>query len=117
MLVLGPDVKIYLSTEVADMRKAINGLSVLVLDVIKENPQSGHVFVFFNKAKNKVKCLCWDRNGFILHYKRLERGRFKVSQGSDGTIELSHDQLSWLLVGLDFMLMDTFSDLNYAHYY
>ena len=118
MLNLRDDVKVFVSLEPVDMRKAINGLSCLVLDTLSESPQSGHIFVFTNKAKNKVKCLLWDRNGFVLHYKRLERSRFKFpAANSDGVIEVNQDQLSWLLAGLDFLLMRKFSDLNYAHYY
>lgn len=118
MLKLLEDIKVFVNLEPVDMRKAINGLSCLVLDTLSESPQSGHVFVFTNKAKNKVKCLLWDRNGFVLHYKRLERSRFKFpAANSDGVIEVSQEQLSWLLAGLDFLLMHEFYELNYENYY
>lgn len=117
MLMLREDLRVYLSTHPEDMRKAIDGLCGLVVDVIKQQPQTGHVFIFINKAKNKVKRLYWDRNGFVLLYKRLERGKFKIDRHLEGILELSQDQLRWLLAGLDFRLMNQFSELNYANYY
>ena len=118
MLSLRDDIKVFVNLELVDMRKAIDGLSCLVLETLTEPPQSGHIFVFTNKTKNKVKCLLWDCNGFVLHYKRLERSRFKFpAANNDGVIEVSQDQLSWLLAGLDFLLMREFSELNCAHYY
>lgn len=118
MLNLRDDIKVFVSLDPIDMRKAIDGLSSLVMDVLSQSPQSGHVFVFTNKTRNKVKCLVWDRNGFVLHYKRLERTRFKFPKSNaEGVIEVSEDQLNWLLAGLDFLLMHEFSELNYAYYY
>jgi len=117
MLTLTDGSQVYLSLMPVDMRKSINGLSVLVFDALSKSPQSGDVFIFYNKTKNKVKLLFWDRNGFVLYYKRLERGKFKFSQATEGVIELHEDQLSWLLAGLDFQLMQEFSDLNYSDYY
>lgn len=118
MLVLSENVKVYISLEPIDMRKAIDGLSVLVVEVIKESPQSGHVFLFHNKQRNKVKALYWDRNGFIMHYKRLERGRFKFHRDkSSDCIEISKAQLEWLFAGLDFMTMAQFPELNFKDYF
>lgn len=115
---LRDEIKVFVYLKPIDMRKAINGLSVLVLDALSQIPQSGHVFVFTNKAKNKVKCLLWEHNGFVLHYKRLERCRFKWPRlNEDGVIEINESQLNWLLAGLDFALMKQFSGLNYTHYY
>lgn len=99
------------------MRKSINGLSALVLSVFKKQPTSGHLFVFYNQYRDKIKILQWDRNGFILHYKRLEKGKFQFKKTAEDVIELSSDQLSWLLAGLDFMLMNDFAELNYSSYY
>jgi transposase len=57
--------------------------------------------------------LFWDRNGFVLYHKRLERGKFHVKTNADGHMELSQQQLDWLLAGLDFSLMSSFPELNY----
>jgi len=67
---------VHLATEPVDMRKSINGLSVLVADHLELSPLSGSLFVFYNKARDKIKILYWDRNGFCLWYKRLEKHRF-----------------------------------------
>ena len=100
------------------MRNSINGLSALIGDVFEQSPMSRHLFLFYNKAKDKVKLVFWDRNGFVLYYKRLEKGRFKLKQSLDKkTIELTKEQLDWLLAGLDFQLMHEFSELNYSQYY
>ena len=118
MLQLAEDAQVYLSTEPADMRKAIDGLVSLVVEQLNLNPQSGCVFLFRNKQANKVKALIWNKNGFVLHYKRLEKGRFRFPKKLNATyLEITSQQLSWLLAGLDFMLMDTFSELDFSTYY
>ena len=111
-------IKVYVQLTPVDMRKAINGLTALVVDNFSLPPQSGDLFIFYNKSRDKVKAIYWDKNGFVLHYKRLDRAKFKFSKSAkDGALEISHDQLQWLFAGLDFQLMNQFSDLNYEHYY
>ena len=101
-----------------DMRNSINGLSAKIGDVFEASAMSQHLFIFYNKARDKVKLVFWDRNGFVLYYKRLEKGRFKFNKSSDKqTIELSENQLNWLLAGLDFQLMHEFKEINYSEYY
>jgi transposase len=118
MLSLTDGIKVFVSLSPVDMRKSINGLSALILDVFTKSPQSRHIFLFYNKSKDKVKLIFWDRNGFVLYYKRLEKSRFKFNKSSDNqTIEISHNQLQWLLAGLDFQLMNEFNNLNYSEYY
>ncbi len=93
---------VHLATEPVDMRKSINGLSVLASDYLELNPLSGALFVFYNRGRDKIKVLYWDRNGFCLWYKRLEKHRFHIPEcTSESSVELSPDQLSWLLGGLD----------------
>ena len=116
-LTLAENINVYVSLTPVDMRKSINGLSALVLSVFKKQPTSGHLFVFYNQSKDKIKILHWDRNGFFLYYKRLEKGKFRFKKTADEVVELSTDQLSWLLAGLDFMLMNDFKELNYSNYY
>ena len=100
------------------MRKSINGLSAMIVDVFNESPQSPHLFIFYNKARNKVKLIFWDRNGFVLYYKRLDKGRFKLSCSTkNNTFEITSNQLQWLLAGLDFELMHQFNHINYSEYY
>ena len=118
MLTLRDSLKVFIKLAPVDMRKSINGLTALVADELTESPQSGHVFVFYNKARDKVKLVYWDRNGFALHYKRLDKGRFKM-KNVDGVdeCEVSEQQLNWLLAGLDFDLMGQFNELKYDKYY
>jgi len=118
MLTLREGLKIFVSLTPVDMRKSIDGLNALVLDELKCAPQSGHLFLFYNKKKDKVKMVYWDRNGFVLHYKRLDRGRFKLSTSEkEDVIEIEEQQLQWLLAGLEFQLMQAFNELNYEYYY
>ena len=118
MLTLKEDTQVYLCLQLVDMRKAINGLSVSVIDLLNKESTSGHLFIFFNKNKDKVKILWWDKNGYIIHYKRLEKGHFKIPKGLENkSMNIGSKQLNWLLAGLDFNLMNEFSDLNYSDYY
>jgi len=114
MLKLRPEIEIYVNREPIDMRKSIDGLSGLVQERFHQHPQSGHVFIFFNRARDKAKLLWWDRNGFVLYYKRLERHRFVVPPlDKGGALLISETQLNGLLAGLDFMLMGHFDELEY----
>jgi transposase len=100
MLRPGNDVQVYLHTQPVDMRKSINGLSVLVEQEMELSPSMEAVFVFCNRGRDKVKLLCWERNGFIVWYKRLEKQRFRWPKAGD-TVSLTGQQLNWLLDGFD----------------
>lgn len=114
MLKLRSGVEIYLSTAVIDMRKSIDTLSMLVLDEFSGDPRSGHVFIFLNRTLDKAKLLYWDRNGFVLHYKRLEKHRFIVKKiPGKRHFVLNHLQLNGFLAGLDFQLMGEFEEIEY----
>lgn len=118
MLTPDDSIKIYVQKSPVDMRKSINGLTALIVDNFSMTPQSGNVFIFYNKKRDKVKAVYWDKNGFVLHYKRLDRGRFKFSKSQEGgVLEINQQQIQWLFAGLDFQLMDQFSKINYEHYY
>ena len=71
MLSLPPSVKIFIARGVTDLRKSFDTLAALVCEVIDEDPQSGHLFVFLNRRRNRVKILWWDRSGYFLLAKRL----------------------------------------------
>lgn len=104
MLSLPPSVRIFVARKPLDMRRSFDGLSAAVMEIIDEDPQSGHVFVFFNKARTHVKCLVWDRSGYWIFYKRLEHGRFQVfdrAVGTRGAFELRASELALLLEGID----------------
>lgn len=100
MLKTGID-QVYLAMGSTDLRKSIDGLSILVQESFNLNPFSRSLFVFCNRKRDKVKILEWDLNGFWLHYKRLEKGAFKWPTNSDSKTLLVHDrEFRWLLDGL-----------------
>ena len=75
-MLLVSDCKVFLCLEPVDMRKSYEGLSSLVQSILQQDPLSGHLFVFLNKKRNRVKILYWQLNGFCLWQKRLEKGKF-----------------------------------------
>lgn len=93
---------IWLYPQPIDFRKQLDGLVMLVADHLQLNPSSGQLFLFRNRTANKIKILYWERNGFWLCYKRLEKGKLKFPAISDKAMQLTVEQFSWLLSGLDF---------------
>lgn len=101
---LRPDVSVqaYLYAEPVDMRKSIDGLSILVEQEMELKPNMAALFVFCNRGRDKVKILYWERNGFVVWYKRLERERFKWPKVVDNdALSLTGQELNWLLDGFD----------------
>ena len=93
--------RVYLALGSTDMRKSINGLSIIVEQAMALNPFSGELFVFCNRRRNIIKILYWDRNGFCLWHKRLEKDRFKWPKSEKEVMAIDQSQLQWLLYGLD----------------
>jgi len=106
--------KVYLAVGSTDMRKSINGLSILVEHTLEMDPFCGHLFAFCNRRRNMVKILYWDRNGFCLWHKRLEKHRFKWPSFSEEIMEIDQRELTWLLEGLDIGQPRAHGILNYA---
>lgn len=104
MLTLPPSVQIYLALDPVDLRAAFDGLSALVRHGMGRNPLDGHLYVFLNRRANRVKILWFDRNGWTLLYKRLERGQFRVPTAvASGTshAEIESAELALMLEGID----------------
>jgi transposase len=103
MFGLGPATHIYLAAGATDMRKGFEGLYGLVRDRLRCEPLSGHVFLFANAQRNRLKMLFWDGSGLWVCAKRLERGRFGWPDGAGGQskIVLSHEELAMLVGGID----------------
>lgn len=102
MLTLPPSVRIYVAVGTSDLRRSIDGLSALVRDQLGGDPFSGHLFLFRNRRGDRLKILVWDRSGFWVMYKRLERGTFSWPQGeARAPIELGATELMMLLGGVD----------------
>lgn len=97
-----------------DFRKSIDGLSTLVQDELVENPFSKTLFLFFSKDKKKIKILYWDRNGFCIWQKRLEKDKFKLPKNIfTKSIIINQAQLEWLLSGYDFWKQKPFAAIEY----
>ena len=95
-------VKIYVRVGQTDMRKQINGLSLIVEEEFEINPFGKNIFLFCNKARNRIKILYWDRNGFCLWLKRLEKDKFPWPKGKSEAKEIETGHLRMILDGIDF---------------
>ena len=105
---------IYLHREPVDFRKAMNGLMIIVEQEMELSPFDDALFVFCNKARDKLKVLYWEQTGFCLWYKRLEKDKFKWPRKSRKPImTLSEQQWDWLLSGIDITKMHTHKPLIY----
>jgi len=94
--------KVYVRPGVTDMRKHAGGLSVLVQEHMELDPLSGSLFIFCNRRRNILKVLYWERNGFALWSKKLEKHRYPWPQDERKVSEITQEQLRWLLDGIDF---------------
>ena len=103
MFGLPPSVRIYFATELTDMRNGIDGLRAIVESALRHDAYGGHLFVFVGKSKDKLKILFWDRSGFVLYLKRLEKGRFQLPavDARRKHVEMEPAQLAMLLDGID----------------
>jgi transposase len=102
MLSLPSNVRIYLCATPTDMRKSFDGLGGLVQSVFQRNLLDGHLFLFLNRRRDRIKILYWDRDGLALWYKRLEAGTFETPPVATGQaqVELDATQLALLLNGI-----------------
>lgn len=115
MITFDTEATVYLHQQAVDFRKQINGLSVIVQDSLLLDPFSVSLFVFTNRGRNRIKILYWDRNGFCLWMKRLEKDRFawpKPAQGESVTV--SCEELRWLLDGFDIWRQPPHQRLHFA---
>jgi transposase len=97
-------VRIFIGSTPIDMRKSIDGLMAIVQEELREDAYSGHLFVFVSRRCDRVKILTFDKGGFVLYYKRLEGGRFRLPHmdPSSMAVEIDATQLAMLLDGIDF---------------
>ena len=102
MLSLPPSCRYFLYRDHADMRKSFDGLSGLVRQGLRKDPLSGDVFTFFNRRRSQVKLLLWERDGFSIYYKRLEKGTYElpVMDEKNSSIALRSDDLMLILGGI-----------------
>jgi transposase len=99
-----------------DFRKAVNGLIDVVLTELQADVHK-HIFIFYNRSRNKIKILAWHKNGFVLLLKQLEKGHFFNTQCDTEVMNVTPKQLSWLLAGLDWVSMSTWGELEYRDFH
>jgi len=117
MFLPSDNIKVYLALGHTDMRKSINGLSILVNEYMELNPFSGHLFVFCNRRQNMIKVLYWDRNGFCLWHKRLEKHFFKWPTSQSEIMVIGKRELSWLMDGLSIHQIEAHKTLKFSALY
>lgn len=99
-----PQVKILVCRQPVDMRKSFDGLASAVIELVDHDPQSGHLFLFFNRRRTMMKALVWESSGYWVLAKRLDRGRYQVfdrAAASEGHFEMTSSELALLLDGID----------------
>lgn len=102
MLSLPPTVRVFVALAATDMRKSFDGLANETRQQIAQDPLSGHLFVFFNRRRTLVKVLYWDRNGYCVVAKRLERGTFHLAHANEqDVVEVEAAELALILEGID----------------
>lgn len=104
MLSVVAGTRIFLAVDPTDMRKGFDGLQGLVTSVLNQNPLSGHLFLFVNRRRDKLKVLYWDGDGLAIWYRRLEQGTYQLPtvEQDQVTVEMRCDELTMLLRGIDF---------------
>jgi len=117
MFLPSANIKVYLALGITDMRKSINGLSILVSEQLELDPFSGHLFAFCNRKRNMLKILYWDRNGFCLRHKRLEKHSFKWPTVKMEMMTIGKRELAWLMDGLEIHQTEAHSRLKYSALY
>ena len=103
MLTVPAQVKIYVALEPTDMRRGFPGLSGQVRSTLEQDPLSGHLFLFRNRRRDRIKILFWDGDGYAIYYKQLSRGTFEFPEPKDETaasVEIRASELSMLLDGI-----------------
>lgn len=102
MIPVPANTRVWLAAGVTDMRRGFNTLAAQAQSVLKQDPYSGHLFVFRGRRGDLIKVIWWDGQGACLFAKRLERGRFVWPASKDGKVSVSPAQLSMLLEGIDW---------------
>jgi transposase len=104
---------IYLYRDPVDFRKSFRGLAAIVEQELGQNPFNGGLYAFTNRQRNKIKCLYWEDNGFVLYYKSLAEEKFRWPRKGDEVVSLTGQQINWLLDGYDISLMTGHKKLHY----
>lgn len=106
---------IMLCTQPVDFRKSIDGLVNVVLSDLDSDPRKS-IYIFFNRATDRIKMLAWHKNGFVLLLKRLEKGHFFNMENDEPSVSVTQQQLGWLLAGLDWVSMTEWGELEFRDF-
>ena len=105
--------KVYLYREAVDFRKSYRGLAAIVEQELGHNPFSGTLYVFTNRRYNRLKCVFWEDNGFVLYYKALAEDKFHWPRGDETVLTVTGQQLNWLLDGYNIMQLNAHKKRHY----
>jgi transposase len=105
--------QVYLYRKPVDFRKSYRGLAVIVEQELGHNPFSGQLYVFINRHRNRLKCLFWENNGFVLYYKALAEERFRWPDEDQTLLTVTGQQLNWLLDGYAILQLRGHKRLHY----
>lgn len=114
MIQFSASIRVYVNFEVVDFRRGLDGLLSLIQSTFARNPQEDYLFLFCDGSRKKIKAVFWDKNGFVLLYKRLEVGKFQFPKNREGKIELNRLQLECLLSGMSFLLQNREKPCQYS---
>ena len=118
MITISSDLKLLIYNQNVDMRKAIDGLATIIVDSMQLEPQAKIMFIFYNSSRDKFKAMVWEGNGFLLLYKRLEKGKFKFPKNIvDDHYEIDADLFNWLRKGFDFYALKQHPELKISKYF
>lgn len=117
MLLPSSGIKVFLGIGQTDMRKSIDTLSILVSEQMHQDIFSGNLYVFCNRSRTIVKILYWDRNGFCIWQKRLEKDKFRWPESEKEAEEIGMRELSWLIEGLEISQSNAHERLKYNSVY
>lgn len=115
-MMLPENIDIYLYLEPTDMRKSIDTLCMLIKESLSLDPGSGHLFLFCNRGKNKIKALYYEKNSFTLWYRRLECGKYIFPKDGQGHIQMSREHFEWLLASNQYSQVSNLTNVFYEHF-
>lgn len=115
MLTFSAGIRVFVCTQVADMRKGFDGLSAMATEVMRQDPLSGHLFVFRNHRGDRLKVLYWGGDGLCLWYKRLEAGTFELRKGEGGAVEITSAELMMLIEGISMARVERRKRFSLSH--
>jgi len=102
MIVNLSEIKIFIRPGYTDLRKASNGLTIIIQEEMKQNPFNGSMYIFCNRERKLIKAVYWEKTGFWLSQKRLEKERYPWPETIETALELNSEELKMLLTGIDF---------------